>query len=337
MEPVSVAQYEAATTGGMPEPELIDQGLWSLPVRMPGDFLSYTLSVVHVDDSGAVTIVDPGWESDENDRRIRELLTSVGRGIHDVTAVIVTHAHPDHLGAAERVRDASGAKVYLHEREQRSLDLGGSAGRARRVPSLGRWGVDRDVAASIDERLANTVADGTAPGLPELMQADVLVRDGDVLPVSGWKTLLTPGHTPGHICIVDERRRILFSGDHVLPTVFPGIGLGETEGGNPLREYLDALERLEPFDDFEVVPGHGYRFRGLRARRQAAADHVLRRAREVAKVLAAEPGASVWDIASQLTWGGGWEQLSSSLMILSALAQTDMYREFVVSGGLTAP
>jgi hypothetical protein len=51
-------------------------------------------------------------------------------------------------------------------------------------------------------------------------------------------------------------------------------------------------------------------------------------------VIAAEPGVTTWELASRLTWTGGWEQLSSGLFLYSGLLQTDMYRDFVESGGL---
>ncbi|ALJ21720.1 hypothetical protein AOA12_18210 [Microbacterium sp. No. 7] len=316
----------------MPEPERIRERLWSLPMPMPGGFLAYTLAVVHVDERGAVTIVDPGWGSDDALERLAGFLRSIGRGLADVRTVVVTHAHHDHIGLAPRLRDAAGSTVVLSAREQASIDAEASSSDFADLDGRAvAWGVAPEVAASLRERL-NEANSGTAQPEP----ADVLVGDGDLLPVAGasWRALLTPGHTPGHLCIVDEERRILFSGDHVLPTVHPGLGLGSGFDGNPVDAYLRSLERLSPYDDVEVVPGHGYRFRGLGPRRRSAAEHALRRAREVAAVVAAEPGLSTWEVASRLTWTGGWERLADSVMLFSGLMQTDMYRDFVETGGL---
>ncbi len=66
--------------------------------------------------------------------------------------------------------------------------------------------------------------------------ADLLVEDGDVLPIAGRevRALWTPGHTAGHLCLVDEGDGLLFTGDHVLPRINPGIGLGGRTATNPL-------------------------------------------------------------------------------------------------------
>jgi len=339
MEPVSDAQYRAATSGGLPEAERIADGLWSLAMPMPGGAgLGYTLAAVQLGPAGQVAVVDPGWAEPGSIERIDAFLATLGRGLGDVATVVVTHSHPDHLGLADAVREASGAQVVLHESEQASLDAApdptSSEAVAEFVERLHGWGVAPDRARAMAER-ARTAGGPQSTHL----RADVLVADGDELPVAGasWRALHTPGHTPGHLCIVDEEHGLLFSGDHVLPTVFPGLGLGAGFDENPLAAYLRALHRLHPYDEFEVVPGHGYRFRGLAARRRDTALHALRRVRETAELLREDPDASTWDIASRLTWSGGWAQLQTGIMVVSGLSQTEMYREFVRSGGMESP
>ncbi|MET0829399.1 MAG: MBL fold metallo-hydrolase, partial [Microbacterium sp.] len=300
-------------------------GLWSLPMPMPGVLLSYTLAVVHLGPGGAVTLVDPGWGLPDSHERLGGFLRSRGRRLSDVAKVVVTHAHRDHLGFADELGAVSGATTVLSRREMRALTVG-AATKIDQFDRMRAWGAPPDVARHIaDLRRARRI------GVRPPSGAVLLVEDGDVLPIDGvtWRVVLTPGHTAGHMCLEDADRRVLFSGDHVLPTVRPGIGLGGRLESNPVADYLSSLERIESFEDFEIVPGHGYRFRGLRWRRQDAVEHTRRRAREVSAVVASDPDASVWDVASRLTWTAGWEQLVSTHLLFSGLAQTEMYREFV--------
>lgn len=335
MRPVSQAEYAAATTRtAMPEPELIAESLWTLPMPMPSGGLQYTLTVVHVGPVGDVTIVDPGWNAEGGLGLIEQFLAGLERDLSDVKSIIVTHAHPDHIGLAGELRQASGAQVLMHPREQQSMRAGAEVTLSARIDELRGWGL----APAAIEKMRTYVEDAEEieSGEGASIDADLLVEDGELLPIDGarWRVLHTPGHTPGHICLVDEERQLLFSGDHLLPTVFPGLGLGAALGENPIGVYLHSLQRLAPFDEFEIVPGHGYRFHGLQGRRIKTAEHVLRRAREVAAVIRVEPHLSVWDVAARLTWKGGWNTLTNPFMLYSAVMQTAMYRDFVASGGL---
>ncbi|WP_461175332.1 MBL fold metallo-hydrolase (plasmid) [Arthrobacter sp. Z1-9] len=75
-----------------------------------------------------------------------------------------------------------------------------------------------------------------------------------------------PGHTPGHICLRDERRKVFLSGDHVLPRITANVSLEMRGDPDPLRSCPESLDRIEEDEDFEVLPAHEYRFRGLTAR-----------------------------------------------------------------------
>jgi len=70
---------------------------------------------------------------------------------------------------------------------------------------------------------------------------------------------------------------------------------------------------------------------GLKVRRQAITSHHLRRSREIEALIAVLGQAPVWEYASRLTWTAGWAGLRE-FWLYSALRQTDMHREFVVSG-----
>jgi len=348
MQAVSEAQLRAANEGGVPQPERIDAvahagsdgtELWSVAVPMPGAAasggaagLSYTLSTILIAENGAVTIVDPGWETPEAHAELEHALAALGRGIADVTHIVVTHAHPDHVGAADALRRASGARLLMHEREQSAIDRVRAEGAGDPDALTADWGVPSELKQRLAEQLLRT-----RRGLELPDPADAVLRDGDRLPIAGadWRAIWTPGHTAGHLCLADAERKLLLTGDHVLPNMFPGLGLGLDLGlrgpgeSNPVVDCLASLERLRPYADSQVLPGHGYRFTGLGTRLDEMRDHIRTRAGEVGAVLADDPDATVWRIAPQLSWSAGWERLSASPMLASALLQTGYYVEFV--------
>jgi glyoxylase-like metal-dependent hydrolase (beta-lactamase superfamily II) len=323
MRPVSASEFAASRSGVPPEVERVSDGVWTVPMLMHGGHIPCSLGYLVLGDDREVHVIDPGWDLDENWAALEAALARIGRAPSDIASVVATHLHRDHLGMAQRIRRASGATIAIHRFEQETLD-GLHRGDPRNVGEIARaeWGVPAEQLGEFD----------SIPGAPVNMlhlTADVLLEDNDVVaPGHPLRVVWTPGHTGGQVCLVDHDSRLIMTGDHVLPTMFPGLGLGGTAARNPLASYLDALRDVEKFDDLEVCPGHGYRFFGLRSRCAATAAHHLRRSREVADALAALDDPSVWDIASRVNWSAGWENLHGYYRY-SALAQTAMHVEYL--------
>jgi glyoxylase-like metal-dependent hydrolase (beta-lactamase superfamily II) len=307
-----------------PPVDEVRPGIWAVPVRMP-EQLPYSLCYLIADDRGAIHVIDPGWDSDENAAAFEGVLAGIGASMADVASITVTHLHGDHLGAAGRLADASGAPVLMHRVEADAL-AGIRGGSDTLAPEqLTAWQVP-------DERRAELTDASHRHRLPELRDPDRLLEDGDMLPIPGRTVVAiwTPGHTPGHLSFEIADQGILFTGDHVLPTIFSGIGLGGPSADNPIADYLVSLGRVAIYDDHLVLPGHEHPFRDLADRTEQLAAHHLRRSREVQARLDARGDHSVWGIASQLTWTAGWENLTG-FMLLSALRQTEMHVDFVRS------
>jgi glyoxylase-like metal-dependent hydrolase (beta-lactamase superfamily II) len=326
----SAAQFAASSGHGsgptdvaVPPLERVTADTWVVALPLPDSgatTVPYTLCYLLLDATGAVHLVDPGFGSDENAARVRAALSELGEP--RVASVVVTHLHPDHLGLADRIRTETGARIVLHEREQIALDAMVEGLGAADAP-YAEWGVPVDEIPVVPPRVARGF-------VPLAGAADVLVADGDSLELPGRdiRVLLTPGHTPGHMCLRDERQGLLFTGDHVLPTVYPGLGLGGPTARSPIGEYLASLERIRAFDGDEVLPGHGYRFRGLGERIASIEAHHLTRSAEIAAVLAHTPDATVWDVAARVRWTAGWHNLHGFLRY-SALAQTAMHVKYL--------
>ena len=207
----------------------------------------------------------------------------------EVVSVTVTHMHHDHLGMASRVRRATGAPVALHRADQ--------------------------AAVSLD---------------PDPFHADVLLEHGMVLDIPGRqvRVIHTPGHTSGSICLHHPENRVVFTGDHLLPNQFAGIGLGARSASNPIEDYLASLEKIAALGEVEALPGHEYRFTGVRERCEQTAAHHRSRTAEVAAILARHPQASVAEVAAEITWSAGWANLEGPSRA-SAIAQTGMHMQLV--------
>jgi len=140
---------------------------------------------------------------------------------------------------------------------------------------------------------------------------DVLLEDDEMVAIAGWdlRAVWTPGHSPGHICLYSDERKLLLSGDHVLPHITPNISVHRQQLDNPLGDFLESLAKLKVLDPDEVLPAHEYRFANLHARLDELLAHHESRLAEIEAVLAGRPGISVWELTLSLHWSRPWDEI----------------------------
>ncbi|MBO9577801.1 MAG: MBL fold metallo-hydrolase [Microbacteriaceae bacterium] len=304
----------------MPEQLAEDTWIVSTPVAPIGIAPPQSNCVVLADADG-LHLVDPGEGTDAAVAALEAGLAELGFDLGDVRSVTATHLHRDHFGMADRIRERSGSEVVLHRIEQEALDSGRHGLRSD-AATIERWGVPDDRREDL-----LSLPEQTAP-VPDA--ATLLVEDGDRLPLPTrtLRVIHTPGHTSGHICLHESTTGLLLLGDHVLFDQFPGVGLGGPSE-NPLGDYLASLDRI-PLDELEhVVPGHGVADAPLTERVAMIRAHHARRTAE-ARAARASLGAdaTVWEVASRLSWSRGWDGLHDRAL-RSALAQTEMHLALV--------
>jgi glyoxylase-like metal-dependent hydrolase (beta-lactamase superfamily II) len=165
-------------------------------------------------------VVDPG-------DNIPEILSRLQKHGFTLRQIVVTHAHIDHVGGAALLRKATGAPVFLNQKDLGLLGM--------MEMQAGWLGVPTPVVAPPDA----SADDGLSIGLATL-PAEVLH---------------TPGHTPGSICLHFPAQHLLLAGD----TLFAGsIGRTDLPGGDGRQILRSLRERLVVLPDAtRVLPGHG--------------------------------------------------------------------------------
>jgi glyoxylase-like metal-dependent hydrolase (beta-lactamase superfamily II) len=295
-----LAQRQAWDAGTLPPVELVQPGLWSIPVPIPDNPLRYVLVyVIELDDG--VAIVDAGWDTPDAWDALCGGLAAAGGSVADVRGVVVTHIHPDHYGLAGRVRETSGAWIGLHPADAALLE--------------GRYvATDRLVASMTDLLEVSGVPADLVPDLAgssmqirafvRMAPPDRLIEDGEPLGLAGWdlRAVWTPGHSPGHLCFHSPERRLLLSGDHVLPRISPNISVHSQQIANPLADYLASLTTVEGLECDEVLPGHEWRFSGLADRVGELRAHHRARLDEILAALGRADGLTCWELVTRLTW-----------------------------------
>ena len=237
-------------------------------VRMP---LPFKLDHVHawlLDDGDTWTVVDAGIGDEATWAAWRQLSDEVLGG-KPIGRIILTHFHPDHVGAAPWLAEAHGASIQMTRPEWltgRLLTSDLEPGMTEHVTAFYRAAGCGTEYLDYVRRTSDAYARMVAP----LPRSYTPLSDGDRLTIGGrtWHVVVGGGHAPAHACLYAPGDGILISGDQVLPRITPNVGVNASEpDDDPLAAFLATLERLEALPEgLLVLPSHDAPFHGLHAR-----------------------------------------------------------------------
>jgi hydroxyacylglutathione hydrolase len=176
--------------------------------------------VVGDEASGTGVIVDPGDEA-------ARIALAVEQTNLEITQILITHAHIDHVGAVATLVDEYSCPVLMH---------------AEAEPMLGQLPA---------QAMMMGLRFGKVPAVDRHIEDEETIKVGDLQ----LRSLYTPGHAPGHIAFYIEGQGLLFSGD----ALFAGsVGRVDLPGGSMEILMQSIEERLLTLpDETRVYPGHG--------------------------------------------------------------------------------
>ena len=274
-----------------------DGGIEQIRLPMTDHALKYINAYLIEGDDG-YTLVDCGWGLPEVLETLERSLSEIGKRINQIRWVVATHFHTDHYGLAGTVAELGGAKLMMHPADWEILDTrfrDVDAELRRRDAWLARNGFPLSGYAT-EDRMRNFARRLT------LKAPNRALEDGDVVQVGShrFRIVWTPGHTPGHICLLDEERSVLLSGDHILPQITPHIGFWNETDGDPLGVYLASLRKVQTFGAKHALPAHREPIDDLPGRIEELIAH---HAEREAQILDALRGAMTGtEVAEQLSW-----------------------------------
>lgn len=204
-------------------------------------------------DDGRVTLIDAGLPKHAD--TLEADLRSVGRELSDIEAVVLTHAHPDHIGVTGFLR-ARGVPVYVHREDAGMLANGGKPTEGKAEKSMMAYAGH----ATMWRLMGHLIRGGIMH--PPKIDDPVVFGDGEVLDVPGHlRVVHTPGHSHGHCSLVLDDRGVLFAGDALCTwnplTGRTGPQLNPAAFAISTDQAARSLERIERIDCDLVLAGHG--------------------------------------------------------------------------------
>ena len=229
---------------------------------------------VYLIESQPLTLIDTGTRMPESRAVLEAALDELGFGLPEIERIFVTHAHRDHMGLVQSIRDAGAVlECLVHEADAPIVEsfIDNVRRRVIEMTALFReYGMPEVLALRLEkERLGGLDLDSAEA---ESTQVDRILRDGDRVE---WKDFAldvrhSPGHTPGHILLEEEEIGLLITGDQVMGQAVPyaenfyqsdlpapGDALLRRPRFRGLVELRKSLRRLRGRPLRTLLPGYG--------------------------------------------------------------------------------
>lgn len=277
----------------------VADGVHRIPLPLPSDVLK-AVNVYAIESDDGLVLVDGGWAIQAARDVLERGLRQIGAGFGDIRRFLVTHVHRDHYSMAAQLGAEYGAQVALGADEKPTLDLLNDHDRPRtETPFFASL-----VSAGAAELAAQwNKVELAVPAQSVWLYPDTWFEGDHPIPV-GTRTLdavHTPGHTAGHYVFADRSAKLLFAGDHVLPTITPSIGFTMPPAPDPLGDFMASLTKVRALPDLLVLPAHGPVAPSTHARvDELLAHHEQRLNRSLATL--AGGALTAFEAANQLSW-----------------------------------
>ena len=284
--------------------EQILKDLYRIEVPIPKSPLK-ALNAYLIKGRDRFLLVDTGLKREQCLRPLLQGLDELGVDLNR-TDLYITHLHADHLGLVEELH-TPGNKVYFSEKEA-SLVMLISQNVEERYQELYQYFIANGFPKEeLDLAVKNHPGFRYSPAHPPAFDT---VREGDTIEIGDYcfRCIETPGHSPGHMCLYDEGRKILFSGDHILFDITPNITRWP-EFDDSLQNYLASLEKTYRLEVDLVLPGHRTIMKDHRQRIRQLQEHHKQRLHEALRAVN-EGKQTAWEVAPEISWDlvtASWE------------------------------
>lgn len=275
--------------------EQVLKDIYKIEIPLPDNPLRALNAYLIKSETGRSLLIDTGF----NRRACREAIESALKTLHvdmGSTDLFITHLHSDHCGLASVLPEKE-TRIYCSEKDGALINYATDPDYWSQLDELfiqygfprAQFGRNTDIHPG--RKFSNTkIIDFT------------YLDERDVLTVGDYHftCILTPGHTPGHMCLYDREKGVFFSGDHILGTITPNICI-ELQDENPLGQYIESLKRVDALDFDFVFSAHRALVDDGHKRIEELIQHHKHRMEEIISILGGD-WMNAYQVAKQMSW-----------------------------------
>lgn len=271
----------------------IEGNIYSIFVPLPDNPLR-NLNAYLIKDDKRNLLIDTGFRRDECRDALMGGLAELGVSMEN-TDIFLTHLHTDHSGLAPEIAGPD-TKIFMSCEDSRRLLYMQSHPNTHRTEEYTLQGFSPAETAFLSD---SPMRKYNSP----IRAEHTYVGEGDVLEYGGrsLRVIMTPGHTPGHLCLYDQEDKVMFLGDHVLFDITPNI---TTWPGfsDPLGAYVHSLMDISIFDVRLPLPAHRGVSGTMSERIGSIIEHHGARIREMIGILEREPRLTAYELSGRMSW-----------------------------------
>jgi glyoxylase-like metal-dependent hydrolase (beta-lactamase superfamily II) len=244
---------------------------WLNLIQLPMPATLGQVNVYLIRGPHGVALVDTGMDDASSRRQLQNELASHGLSFGDVDTLVCTHHHVDHAGLGRTFGEAgTDTMMSLLDMESLKAFFENPELDETRAAFYGKHEVPDDFAARVSRMFP------FFRSLSEEFEPKTVIEDNQIVDMAGieFRVLLTPGHTRGHVCLLQEEAQVVFTGDCVITREATHISMRpEAMGTDPLGGFIGSLDRLHALGALAAYPGHGNPFSNLAERCDEILSH----------------------------------------------------------------
>jgi len=205
-------------------------------------------------------LIDTGYPGDEAMRVLEETLDSAGFSIKNIKTILLTHGHDDHAGLAARIKEMTGAKVFIHHRERGVADDDTLEKYTHRIVDCYR---EIGMPPAEVEWCRKILSEDLSRRIGVSITPDEFLTGGDEFDTGAGRLRVveTPGHSEGSVSFHIEGAGLLFTGDLITANYNPlSVLMMDSGGRNTATAYdvmMKSIYRIRELSPRLLLPGHG--------------------------------------------------------------------------------